>query len=172
MKKGIVIAGFAGIGKTTLAKKYCNVIDIESSPYKYDYSQVDKSDYEKIKGLKTEKLNDEFPQNYINAIVDAQSKYDVVLVWLHPEILDEYDKNNIDYTLCFPTIEAFTNYRNNLIKRGNDSGFVDKLVKLYPKRYQQFKQSSHKQIELKEGEMLEDVLINLGYDLKQINYEK
>lgn len=36
MNKPLIIAGFAGIGKTTLAKKYKNVIDLESSIYKWD----------------------------------------------------------------------------------------------------------------------------------------
>ena len=54
MNKGIVIVGFAGIGKTTLAKKY---------------------------------------------------KYDIVLVWIHPEeILTDYDINDIDYYLYFPVL--------------------------------------------------------------------
>ena len=171
MKKGIIIAGFAGIGKTTLAKKYSNVIDIESSPYKYDYSNVDKSEYEKIKGQNNRKLNVDFPKNYIKAIQDAQTKYDIVLVLLHPDILTEYDKNGIDYMLCYPTINMFNNYQNNLIKRGNDKKFVDKLVEIYPKRYQQFKSINCKQIEL-DDEMLEDALIRLGYNLIQQTYEK
>lgn len=171
MKKGVVIAGFAGIGKTTLAKKYANIIDVESSPYKYDYAGIDKSQYEKVKGSKERKPNKDYPQNYINAIIDAQTKYDIVLVWLHPEILEEYDKYGIEYILCYPSIEAFTSYRNNLLKRGNGVEFVDKLLNIYPTRYHQFKASAHNQIELKPGEMLEDRLINLGYKLIE-NYGK
>ena len=29
-----IIAGFGGVGKTTLAKKYKNVLDLESTPFK------------------------------------------------------------------------------------------------------------------------------------------
>ena len=32
---GILIAGFGAIGKTTAAKKYKNIIDLESSNFKY-----------------------------------------------------------------------------------------------------------------------------------------
>lgn len=34
MKNGIIVVGFATVGKTTLSKKYKNVIDLESSPYR------------------------------------------------------------------------------------------------------------------------------------------
>ena len=36
MAKGIIIAAFATCGKTYLGKKYSNVIDLESSNYKFD----------------------------------------------------------------------------------------------------------------------------------------
>ena len=51
MQKTLIIAEFAGVGKTTLAKKYKNVIDIESSPYKWDYSGMDITNLENLKGL-------------------------------------------------------------------------------------------------------------------------
>lgn len=36
MGKGIIVAGFGAIGKTTLHKKYKNVIDMESGMYQWD----------------------------------------------------------------------------------------------------------------------------------------
>ncbi len=35
IKKAILIGGYKAIGKSTLAKKYPNVIDVESSNYEY-----------------------------------------------------------------------------------------------------------------------------------------
>lgn len=35
MNKAIVIAGFGGIGKITLSKKYNNILDLESSSFKH-----------------------------------------------------------------------------------------------------------------------------------------
>ena len=119
-KKGIVIAGFAGIGKTSLAKKYSNVIDLESSPYKYDYSSTIIDDIEKVKGEKNRSLNKDFPLNYIKAIKSAIENYDIVLVWIHPEeVLPYYDKYGIDYYLCFPNKEALFEYETRFINRGN-----------------------------------------------------
>ena len=43
--KGKVISVFAGLGKTTVGKKYSNVCDLQSSPYRCDYSLIDKNDY-------------------------------------------------------------------------------------------------------------------------------
>ena len=40
-KKPLIISGFGGVGKTTLAKKYKNVIDLESSNYQYIVTEED-----------------------------------------------------------------------------------------------------------------------------------
>lgn len=48
--KGTIIAGFAGIGKTTASLKYDNVIDLESSNYFFDLPEnLTIDDYEKLK---------------------------------------------------------------------------------------------------------------------------
>lgn len=52
MNNGIIVVGFATVGKTTLSKKYKNVIDLESSPYRWDYSNIGNIPIEKRKGLK------------------------------------------------------------------------------------------------------------------------
>ena len=51
MNKPLIIAGFAGIGKTTLAKKYKNVIDLESSIYKWDNTGFEDVPVEQRKGI-------------------------------------------------------------------------------------------------------------------------
>lgn len=161
-KKGIVIAGFAGVGKTTLAKKYSNVIDIESSPYKWDYRNIDTSNLEVLKGLKTRTLNKDFPQNYIDKINEARLQYDVVLVWIHPEdILPYYDKYNIDYCLCFPSKEALIEYRDRFINRGNNLEYINKVLGDYDLRYEQFIHNPHPKIILSLGETLEDALLKM-----------
>ena len=44
---GKVISVFAGLGKTTVGKKYSNVCDLQSSPYRFDYTDICIKDYEK-----------------------------------------------------------------------------------------------------------------------------
>ena len=166
MAKWIVIAGFAGIWKTTLAKKYSNVMDVESTPYKYDYSGLDSYDTEKVKGKEWRTLNKEFPMNYINAIKEAQKNYDIVLVWIHPEeALPYYDKYWIDYYLCFPTKDALEDYEARFRWRGNNETYIDKVLSSYDKRYQQFIDNSHKKIELLKWETLENALLKMWFQL-------
>lgn len=80
MNKVTIIAGFAGIGKTTLANKYKNVIDLESSYYKWDNTGITNISIEKSKGMKNRIKNPNWPQNYYDAIKEASKKYDIVLV--------------------------------------------------------------------------------------------
>jgi len=166
MRNGIVIAGFAGVGKTTLAKKYENVIDIESSQYKYDYSSTIINDIERVKGDKNRIVNKDFPLNYINAIKNAMKNYDIVLVWIHPEeALPYYDQYGIDYYLCFPSKDALSEYENRFIKRGNTKEYIDRVIGSYDKRYDQFINNKHKKIELSKGETLEDALLKMNIRL-------
>ena len=84
MKTGIIISAFATCGKTYLGKKYKNVIDLESSNYKHDNTEIINIPPEERKGT-TRRPNPNWPNNYYNAIIEAQKKYDIVLVQLKPE---------------------------------------------------------------------------------------
>ena len=168
MHKKIIIAGFAGIGKTYLANKYKNVVDLESSKFVYNYSNVDQNDYEILNGTKNKILNKEFPQNYIETIKKSIEKYDVILIWLKLEMLPLYEKNFIDYIICYPSEEAFKDYRNRYIQRGNNEEWINHVTKAHFKYINALRENKHTKIILEKDETLESYLLKHGYNLIEI----
>ena len=164
--KAVIISGFGGVGKTTLAKKYKNVIDLESSPFKYDYLNVKKIDYEKLKGKKNRTLNKNWPQNYIKAIEKATSEYDIVCVRYNAdEKIDFYDTFGLNYIVCYPTKSAYKKYIKRFEERGNSKEWIEKNKIYYEISYRRCKNFKGKKILLHEDETLEDALIKRGYIL-------
>ena len=65
---GIFIYAFSATGKSTLAKKYSNVIDMESTLYKYiGISNEDESTKSTVR-----ELNKEYPDNYFKALMEVK----------------------------------------------------------------------------------------------------
>ena len=91
MSKGIIVAGFGAIGKTTLHEKYKDVIDMESGMYQWDNVGFEDIPYEKRKGTTDRKKNKEWPQNYFKAILEAQEKYKIVLTSMHWDLLNFFE---------------------------------------------------------------------------------
>lgn len=164
MNKPLIIAGFAGIGKTTLANKYKNVIDLESSIYRWDNTGLEDIPVEQRKGTKR-KENLNWPQNYIKEIKKQSLSYDIVLVWIKPEVLEIYDENDIDYVLCFPEKSAIKIYEERYKKRGNNKEYISKIVDTYDDSFEEFNKMQVPQIILQGDETLEDYLIKHNYKL-------
>lgn len=72
MSKGIIVAGFGAIGKTTLGNKYANIIDMESGYYQWDNTVFEHIPYELRKGKNNRPQNNEWPSNYHKAVLYAQ----------------------------------------------------------------------------------------------------
>ena len=67
-KQAQLIAGFSGVGKTTLAEKYANVLDLEIMPFYYLVKDYENCDKEAAKGNAARERNPDWPGNYIKAL--------------------------------------------------------------------------------------------------------
>ena len=94
LKSG-VIAGFKGIGKTSL---YLSVKGRDLTTTLIDVSIDDYKD------------KPDFPNNYINKIKECTAKYAVILVDASPIVLDAMTDNGIFYSIIYPDITSMKNY--------------------------------------------------------------
>lgn len=160
----VIIAGFSGIGKTSLGKKYSNVIDLDSAEYAYDDSDILYLNLEQRKGM-DRKQNKEWPENYIKAIKDATCKYEYVLVWDRIDIVEEYIKNNLDFILCYPSKDSLEIYKKRYKNRGNSDFYIDKKIKEYDEKMKFFKELNVKKIILEGDDTLEKYLLRNEHKL-------
>lgn len=123
---GKVISVFAGLGKTTVGKKYSNVCDLQSSPYRCDYSKIDTKDYEKMKYDPSRTPNSEWPNNYLKAIRKAMKQYDIVLVPSSLDVRDLLIDNNINFLFVLPSNDREN--RKKLLERYRQRGNSDDLI--------------------------------------------
>ena len=166
MCKGIIISAFATCGKTYLGKKYKNVIDLESSNYKFDNSDLANIPSEERKGTKR-KLNSNWPENYYNAIVDATNKYDIVLVQLKPEHFDYFDKHNIRYSIAYPNLNNFEEIKRRCINRNNNKDFINRLWEVFVPYYEDSIKRNYEKLYILNDDMtLEDCLLEDGIHLE------
>lgn len=154
---GIFIVAFTATGKSSLARKYKNVIDMESTLYKY----TDGSNDENKKSTNRE-INKEWPNNYFKALESVKDKYDYILV--ADEIVNDFlVKNNYEYWIVYPDISLKEEYLNRCKNRGNNDEFIYWYSRLWDEWINISKNDLHakKHIELKSNQYLEDVLPNL-----------
>ncbi len=72
----LIISGFAGIGKTTLQQNYANVIDLESSDFKWIYSNqnIQNMDKEQRKAVSNRVQIPSWPLNYVKEIIERSKE--------------------------------------------------------------------------------------------------
>ena len=126
-----VFSVFAGLGKTYVGKKYPNVLDLQSSPYRFDYTNAKKEDYEKLKEIPNRKVNPNWPNNFINAIKEASNKYDVILVASSPDIRNILEQNNINYTFVLPSKGSKEILLERYKSRGNSQELINLVMRYF-----------------------------------------
>lgn len=165
---GKIIAAFAGVGKSYIGKKYKNVLDLESTYYKWLEDEVANLTEEERKGNKNRVLNPKWPQNYIDKILQEKDNYDIVLIQLshkrlnNEQIFEYFDKYDIDYYVARPNISGWKYIEERLKNRGNTDEFILQVKGNFNIFVEEFSKEKYKQIIIDDGEFLEDALIKYG----------
>jgi hypothetical protein len=103
MSKGRIICGFAGIGKSTMAKKRANVVDLESTPFQRDW------------------------QTYARVANHMKNNGYTVLVSCHNELRTQLHNDGIEYDVVLPNLEQKEVFMNRYANRGNTGAFIKLL---------------------------------------------
>ena len=156
----IIISGFAGIGKTTLQKKFPNVIDLESSDYKwvYDDSNTESLDKEQRKGVTNRKQNPLWPINYVEEIIKKSLEYDIVLISQDLDMRNALKDSGAKYYVCFPKKECKDDFIKRYKDRGNNERFISLVSENFEKWIDALMIEDNKLI-MEPGEYLEDTLV-------------
>ncbi len=157
---GILIGGFKAIGKSTLAKKHTNVIDVEIGDFEYIIDEkLEKISVEKRKGLKNRTKNPDYPLNYYNELLSYLKKNYIVLFAPKAEVVELLHKNNVHYCFAWPEENMLDEIIERSKNRGNNEEFISKITKVY---YRDHPKENDDVIWIKKGQFLEDVLIERG----------
>ena len=162
---GKIIAAFAGVGKSYVGQKYPNVLDLESTYFKWLENGVAHLTEEERKGRKDRVLNPLWPQNYIEEILKQKDKYDIVLIQLshkrlkNEQIFEYFDKHKIDYYVARPNLSGWKYIEQRLRDRGNTEEFVGQVRDNFNVFIEEFSKPKYKQIIIDDGKFLEDALI-------------
>lgn len=155
---GIFIYAFSASGKSTLVKKYSNVIDMETTLYKY----IGNTNEDESTKSTVRELNKEYPDNYFKALMEVKDKYDYILI--SDEVCDKFlYENNFEYWWIYPKKELKQEYMDRCRKRGNNNEFINWYARLWDEWINKANNDkvASKHIELQSNQYLEDVLPNL-----------
>ena len=166
---GKIIAAFAGVGKSYVGDKYDNILDLESTYYKWLENGVAHLTEEERKGNKNRVLNPKWPSNYIEEILKQNENYDIVLIQLsharlkNQEIFEYFDAQGIEYYVARPKLSGWDAIEQRLRARGNTEEFVGQVRDNFKIFIEEFSKEKYNQIIIEDGEFLEDALIKSGF---------
>lgn len=156
----MIIAAFAGVGKTTFANMYPDrAIDLCSMPFRWILQEGKLDEAENAKAAPYLLSNPLFPENYIIEILKAEEKYDYVLIPTISGLLkilnSEYSR---PYILCYPDITLQDEYEQRYRKRGNCEEFMAIFIDQWEERIKKIINDDYGiPIPLYSGEYLSDI---------------
>ena len=133
-----IVSGFPGVGKSYYIARG------EGSDYMPQGYAID---------LDSSRYNT--PENYITAIKEKIGKASIIFISSHKEVREALIKEEIDFTLAYPTKECKIEYIKRYIDRGSPEEFIDRIYKNWDNWIQEcFDQKGCTHLVLNKGEYL------------------
>lgn len=134
LEPGIIISGFAGIGKSTLARNH-KIVDLESTPFANDW------------------------EVYSSVAEHMRKNGYIVAVAAHADMRRTMMDKNIPYVYVIPSEDSREVYQENYAQRGNHQEFIEFMNKMWTP----FRTTLEKEhvYELQKDQYLPDVLDEL-----------
>jgi guanylate kinase len=153
----MIISGFAGIGKTTLAQEQPNkFVDLESSNFKWVIPQEQlEMSVEERKGLPKEQ-SPEWPENYISEMTKLSDEGKTVFISMDPQVRSILQERGIEFKLAYPSKDSKETYVQRLKQRGNNDKFVELIEVNFEKWIDDLEIQSQEKIRLNDNEFLSD----------------
>jgi adenylate kinase family enzyme len=167
----MIIAGYAGVGKTYFSENTENAIEIPSMPYSWILPKnTDKSakELEKEKGAFYHLANPLFPMNYVFEILKAERSYKYVIIptveWVLEVLQEKYDRNCV---LLYPEASLKEEYRQRYITRGNSDSFMSLFIDGWEERIKDLREYKGVHIPLAKGEYLSNVKLRIDNIIRE-----
>lgn len=138
MYNTVLYAAFCGTGKSYLCNNFAD-----------DYMELECWEYRK----------GDFPNNYIQDVIDAIGRTKYLFISTDPVILKELNKRGIEIRLYYPQNELRNEYLDRFIARISPQDFVGAIMINWHKWIDELKEQDYcKHKILQTGEYLQDVL--------------
>ena len=142
-RKGIIICGFAGIGKTSFP---------DFVPYYQStkYFDLPSTFFRKEEGW--QKL-------YVDCAEAFADKYDYIFVSTHDMVIDELIRRRNNFYIVYPRKQCKQEYMERFIKRGSPTDYIERFMKNWDNFVDKLdKVNCKNKISLRTGQYLSDVI--------------
>lgn len=156
----MIIASYAGVGKSTFATQYPDETrDLYSMPFKWILPEAGGCEFEAVKAAPYLLRDPAFPDNYMAAVLEAEQDYKYVLIPTIRSVLEElHEACNIPYVICYPNPALKEEYRSRYLARGNTQDFLNIFINQWDERIRMLMEDeSGVHIRLESGMFLTDV---------------
>ena len=163
----MIIAAYAGTGKSTFAARIPNAVDLAIMPRSWILPPPGSEERNEREKGRLDRLPDPFfPDNYLLDILKAEREYDYVLIPTNAYVISqlrmEYGRKLV---VCHPARDLKEEYRERFLKRGNSEEFLSLFLEQWDRMLIPVQIENVVPIVMQSGEYLTDLKERLDQEL-------